>query len=101
MSVQILEPISRFGEIVGVVKYHHEHYDGTGYPYGLSGLDIPYMARILCIADSYDSMTADRPYRSAPGVQYAVSELRSCTGTHFDPDLVVTFIKLIEEGKVT
>lgn len=99
-SALILAPIGRFGDIVDIVKYHHEQFDGRGYPAGLAGEDIPLMARILCIADSYDSMTADRPYRKAPGKEYAVKELRECAGSHFDPDLVEVFISLIEKGKV-
>ena len=99
-SALILAPIGRFGEIVDIVKYHHEQFDGRGYPVGLAGEDIPLMARILCIADSYDSMTADRPYRKAPGREYAIKELRECAGAHFDPDLVEVFISLIEKGKV-
>lgn len=99
-SAMILDPIDRFRDIVDVVKYHHEQFDGHGYPYGLKGREIPLMARILCLADSYDSMTADRPYRVAPGRDYAIGELRKCNGTHFDPELVEKFIELIAEGKV-
>jgi HD-GYP domain-containing protein (c-di-GMP phosphodiesterase class II) len=82
------------------VKYHHEHYDGTGYPEGLKGEDIPLMARMLTVADSYDSMTADRPYRRAPGQGYAMDELKKCSGKHFDPELVELFLKAIQKGMV-
>jgi HD-GYP domain-containing protein (c-di-GMP phosphodiesterase class II) len=57
------------------------------------------MARILCIADSYDSMTANRPYRSARGREYAVEEFRRCSGTQFDPKLVEVFLKVVESGE--
>lgn len=97
-SAKILEPISRFEPIIDIIKCHHEQYDGSGYPYGLKGEDIPLMARVLCVADCYDSMTADRPYRRAQGREYAISELKRCSGTQFDPELVKVFIGLLEKG---
>ncbi|MEJ2182447.1 MAG: PAS domain S-box protein [Nitrospirota bacterium] len=99
-SAQILAPITRFREIVDVVRYHHEQYGGSGYPRGLRGEDIPLLARILCVADSYDSMTADRPYRPSPGKDFAMSELRACAGTHFDPVVVEAFLRLLHRGEV-
>ena len=99
-AAEILRPIGRFGDIIEVVRHHHERYDGKGYPDGLMGEEIPFMARILCIADSYDSMTADRPYRLARDAEFAAGELRSCSGSHFDPALVDVFVKLIDEGRV-
>jgi len=97
-SAKILEPISRFGPVIDIVRYHHEQYDGSGYPMGLKGEDIPFMARILCLADSYDSMTADRPYRPAQSQQYAIEEIKRCAGSHFDPDLAEVFLKMLERG---
>lgn len=96
-SARILRPIEKFRDIVDIVKYHHEHYDGTGYPEGLKGEDIPLFSRVLCLADSYDSMIADRPYRSAQDRQYAIVEIRQCAGSHFDPVLAEKFIELIEK----
>jgi PAS domain S-box-containing protein/putative nucleotidyltransferase with HDIG domain len=98
-SARILEPIGRFRPIIEGVRFHHEHYDGKGYPRGLRGENIPLMARILCIADSYDSMTANRPYRPARGREYAVEEFRRCSGTQFDPKLVEVFLKVVESGE--
>lgn len=95
-SARILEPISQLGEIIEVIKFHHERWDGRGYPIGLRGRDIPLMARILCVADSFDSMTADRPYRPAPGIEYAVKELKECSGTHFDPEIVEVFLRILQ-----
>jgi len=99
-SARILRPIEKFRDLLDIVRYHHEHYDGSGYPDGLKGDDIPLLARLLCLADSYDSMIADRPYRMAQKKEYAISEVRRCAGTHFDPQLADSFVKLIEEGKV-
>jgi putative nucleotidyltransferase with HDIG domain len=96
---EILSPIKQFKDIIPVVLYHHERWDGTGYPEGLKGEKIPLLARILCVADSYDSMTADRPYRSAPGIEYAVSEFRNCSGTQFDPRVVEVFVEILGEKK--
>ena len=99
-SSSILAPIERFSDIIEIVRHHHERWDGKGYPLGLKGEEIPLMARVLCIADSFDSMTADRPYRPAQSREYAIKEFRDCSGTHFDPRLATMFIKLLDEGKV-
>jgi len=75
-----------------VVAYHHERWDGTGYPYGLRGEEIPLAARIFAVADAYDALTNDRPYRAAVTVSEAIAELRACAGTQFDPAVVETFV---------
>jgi len=77
-----------------VVAYHHEHWDGCGYPYGLRGEEIPLPARIFAVADAYDALTNDRPYRSAVPVSDAIEELRTCAGSQFDPDVVAAFVGL-------
>ncbi len=90
-------------EIEGVldgIRFHHERYDGTGYPDGLTGEDIPLVARILCIADSYDAMTSNRVYRKRLTSDEVRSELLRCSGTQFDPKLIEVFIRLLEEGKL-
>jgi hypothetical protein len=71
-----------------VVAYHHERWDGTGYPHGLQGNEIPLAARIFAVADAYDAITNDRPYRTELPASAATEELRACAGTHFDPDVV-------------
>ena len=81
--------------VAEVIRHHHERYDGTGYPDGLRGDGIPFLSRVLYVADAFDSMTADRPYRKAPGKDYAVSELIRCSGTQFDPLVVGEFMKII------
>ena len=80
-----------------IVVAHHEHWDGQGYPYGLSGETIPLGARILVVADSYDAMTSDRPYRSAMPHKAAKAELQRCAGTQFDPRVVEAFLIALEQ----
>jgi len=95
-------PIKEFKNVLPIVKSHHENFDGTGYPCGLKGDDIPLSARILCVADSFDSMTSDRPYRPAPGMERAISELRRCSGTQFDPEVVEALLKVLQkEAQIT
>jgi putative nucleotidyltransferase with HDIG domain len=77
-----------------IVLRHHEHWNGAGYPDGLAGKRIPLGARILAVVDAFHAITSDRPYRSAQPAEYAVSELRRCSGTQFDPDVVDAFLKV-------
>lgn len=79
---------------------HHERYDGKGYPSGLAGEDIPLGGRCLAIADSFDTMTARRPYKEPMRISYAVRELEKGKNTQFDPYLTDVFLQLIEEGKI-
>ncbi len=95
---EILKPIKQLGKILPIIRHHHERVDGKGYPDGLKGEEIPFCARILHVADSFDSMTADRPYRPAPGIEYAISELKKCSGTQFDPKVVEAFLKVLEKS---
>lgn len=90
---EILSPISQLKDILDGGKYHHERYDGQGYPDGLKGEEIPIEARIIAIADSYDAMTSDRPYRQGLSREVAREELIRCSGTQFDPEIVETFLK--------
>jgi HD-GYP domain-containing protein (c-di-GMP phosphodiesterase class II) len=78
-----------------ILLYHHERYDGTGYPFGLSGDSIPLEARIFAIVDAYDAMTQDRPYRDAMTHHAAMDEIRDNNGTQFDPDVVAAFEQLM------
>lgn len=96
-GAEILEPIKQLKGIAPIIRSHHEKLDGSGYPDGIKGDAIPLLARILCVADSFDSMTADRPYRPAPGREYAVSELKRCAGTQFDPQLVEAFMRVMKK----
>ncbi|AEH51768.1 HD domain-containing phosphohydrolase [Pseudothermotoga thermarum] len=84
-------------EIAVIVRHHHERYDGKGYPDGLKGEDIPLLSRILCVADSFDAMTTDRPYRKALTLDQAKEELLRCSGTQFDPKIVPIVLEIIDE----
>ena len=77
------------------LRHHHERYDGDGYPDKLEGEDIPLGARIIAIADTFDAMTSDRPYRRSCTVEKALDEIQDCSGTQFDPVLVEAFVKVI------
>jgi HD-GYP domain-containing protein (c-di-GMP phosphodiesterase class II) len=90
-GVAILEPIEQLKEVLPGILHHHECFDGTGYPAGLAGDKIPLDARIIAVADSFDAMVADRPYRKGLGVKAAANELARCAGTQFDPDIVDCF----------
>jgi HD-GYP domain-containing protein (c-di-GMP phosphodiesterase class II) len=81
-----------FRDVAVWVMLHHERVDGTGYPHGLAGDEIPIEARILAVADAYEAMTADRVYRRSIGHEAACRELRRCAGTQFDPDVVEAFL---------
>lgn len=83
-------------EINLTIRHHHERYDGTGYPDGLAGETIPLGSRILAVADAYDAMTSDRPYRDGLPAAGAVSEIRRCISSQFDPDIVEAFLKIRE-----
>jgi HD-GYP domain-containing protein (c-di-GMP phosphodiesterase class II) len=83
-------------DIIPLIRYHHERIDGRGYPDGLKGEKIPLGARVLHVADSFDSMTADRPYRLSPGKEYAISELKKYSGTQFDPKVGEAFLRILE-----
>lgn len=88
-------------EILPIIKYHHEHYDGSGYPEGLKGDSIPFLARIVSIADSVDAITSLRSYRSQPRtMEQAIEELQRCSGTQFDPALVEIFIEAYKSDAI-
>lgn len=97
---QILKDFTALPEICDGAMYHHERYDGAGYPTGKAGLEIPLCARIICIADSYDAMASDRCYRKRLPKEVIVSEFRRCAGTQFDPELVPYILDMIEDGTV-
>jgi HD-GYP domain-containing protein (c-di-GMP phosphodiesterase class II) len=92
----ILDPIKFLHPLIPGVYLHHERWDGRGYPLRMKGADIPLMARIISVADTYDAMTSDRSYRRALPHEVSIAEIERCAGTQFDPDLAVTFTEQIE-----
>lgn len=98
-GVAILSPISELKDVVTIIRHHHERFDGGGYPEGLQGDAIPFISRVLTVADSYDSMTSDRPYRKTPGQGKAIDELLRCSGSQFDPAIVKAFIKALQQSE--
>ncbi len=88
-SAQLVDTATRLrGSVQAMIRHHHENYDGSGYPDGLAGDDIPMGARIIMIADTIDAMTTDRPYRRAMHLSRAIEELHTFAGRQFDPQLV-------------
>lgn len=100
MGAEIIAHIKQLHEIIPGLKYHHEKIDGKGYPEGLVEENIPLIAKIVAVADTFDAMTSDRPYRKALSTEEAFEELRRCSGTQFDKALVDAFIKAFETGKI-
>lgn len=96
----ILQPIKGMEEVAKAVKTHHERYDGKGYPDGLRGHEIPFMTRIISVADTFDSMTTDRPYRKRFSDAAATKEIEECAGTQFDPVVVEAFLRAHREGRL-
>ncbi len=99
IGYEMLKDIPFLAGAAEIVACHHERWDGKGYPDGLAGLDIPFGARVIAVADSYDAMTSDRPYRPALAHHVAMGELRRNAGLQFDPEIVAAFERAIEGVK--
>jgi len=98
-GADIIKPIAALSESVPAILHHHERFDGKGYPGGLKGYNIPFHARILTVADSFDAMVTERPYKAAMSFQAAIEELKKCSGTQFDPIIVNHFIAALLSNK--
>jgi ribonuclease P protein subunit RPR2 len=96
IGAQIVAPIAFLADTVELIRHHHERFDGSGYPDGLQGQSIPLGSRIFAVADSFDAMTSDRPYRGSIGIDRALEELRSGAGSQFDPRVVGVFVDMVE-----
>jgi diguanylate cyclase (GGDEF)-like protein/putative nucleotidyltransferase with HDIG domain len=96
MGETLVRTMPDLSEIQGLVASHHERFDGTGYPRGLAGAEIPLLARILAVVDAFSAMTTDRPYRKALTREEAIAELRAGAGSHFDPGIASAFIQCLE-----
>ena len=97
----ILGHIEQMKKVRTILRHHHEKWDGTGYPDGLRGDHIPVHARIIAIADTFDAITTDRPYRKAADWKTAVDEIKRCSGADYDPALVDAFIRACDAGDIT
>ena len=96
----LLAHIDALKAIAAVVLHHHEWYDGTGYPAGLKGDEIPIAARIVCVVDAYGAMITRRSYKDAFTEEHARAELARCTGTQFDPGVVEAFLRVLDSPEV-
>jgi putative nucleotidyltransferase with HDIG domain len=97
LGKQILSMVGEFQNILDIVYLHHERMDGKGYPNGLTKDEIPLLARIITVADAYDAMLSERPYRKANTKEQTLEELKKCSGTQFDPKIVGVFTAVLEE----
>ena len=97
-GAKILKGISTIPHIIEGAKSHHEKYDGTGYPEGLKGEEIPYVARIICCADCFDAMASKRVYKEPFSMETIISEFKRCSGTQFDPKIAEVVVSLMENG---
>ena len=95
VGYNILSAVNDYAPLAEYVLAHHERWDGSGYPNGLRGAAIPRVARVIAIADAYDAMTSDRPYRQGMSHEDALLEIQRCSGTQFDPDIVRVFLAMM------
>ncbi|MBA3947962.1 MAG: HD domain-containing protein [Herpetosiphonaceae bacterium] len=96
VGADLIRNIPALAPIANAVLGHHERFDGTGYPQGLEGEEIPIAARIICVVDSFCAMTTKRSYKEAWGEEWARAELERCTGTQFDPQVVEAFLAVLD-----
>jgi len=99
-GANIMRPVSQLKDMLPGIELHHEHLDGRGYPYGLSGPQIPTMARIIAVADTLDAMTTNRPYQSAMDLEYALGRIKALTGSKFDQAVVNALESAVKSGKL-
>lgn len=96
IGAHILSSVSYFKDMIPIVKHHHERYDGFGYPSKLKGEEIPYLARIAAVADSFDAMTSKRSYRNSMALDVVIGEIERCKGTQFDPKIADVFLEILK-----
>ncbi|MBR3003098.1 MAG: HD domain-containing protein [Clostridia bacterium] len=96
IGAHILSSVSYFKDMIPIVKHHHERYDGFGYPSKLKGEEIPYLARIAAVADSFDAMTSKRSYRNSLPLDVVIDEIERCKGTQFDPQIAEVFLDILK-----
>jgi energy-coupling factor transport system substrate-specific component len=99
-GAEILKDFTLVENVTDGTKYHHERYDGKGYPEGLKGEEIPLFARIISVADTFDAMTSNRVYRNQMDTDYVMNEMQRGRGTQFDPDALDAFMRLVDRGVI-
>ena len=99
-GAEILNHFTSIPNIIEGAEYHHEHFDGSGYPKGLKGRDIPLIGRIICVADAFDAMNSQRSYKEKMPRDQIIHELKENSGTQFDPEIVNIFLELLEDGTI-
>ena len=100
IGARILEPVSGLVDVISIVRHHHERIDGQGYPDGLAGEEIPLLARLMSVADVWDSLRSQRPYRPALSIEVTCQIMRDGSGTQFDRDMLDRFLGLADEGRL-
>ena len=98
-GADFLSSAATFQHVAELVRHHHERFDGGGYPAGLAGVGIPLGSRVICVVDAYDAMTTERPYCHAMSPEVALDEVRRCSGTQFDPEIVMAFVSIFPPKK--
>lgn len=99
IGYKILKPIKFLSDVINIVHQHHERWDGSGYPQGLVGNQIDFLASIVAVADAYDAMTTNRGYNQPLTIEEAKNEFRQCSGTHFNPEVVEAFVQVLDDMK--
>jgi len=94
---EIIQSIDALNDCANIILYHHENFDGTGYPFGISGKSIPIESRILRLADSFDAMITNRPYKKSKTIDEACREIEKLAGSWFDPELTKAFLEIVRE----
>jgi HD-GYP domain-containing protein (c-di-GMP phosphodiesterase class II) len=100
-GANIMSQVAQLSDVIPGMRAHHENYDGSGYPQGLKGEDIPFFARLITVADTFDAMTTDRPYQKAFTLEFAVNRIRQMSGIKYDPKIVEAFANACQEGRLT
>ena len=98
-GIEIIKPVKSLENVIPIILHHHERYNGSGYPSNLKGKEIPYLSRVLCVVDSFDAMTSNRPYNARKTYEQAIEEVRKYSGVQFDPEISAKFIEVINENK--
>jgi HD-GYP domain-containing protein (c-di-GMP phosphodiesterase class II) len=100
MGAEIMTPFEQLREMIPAIRWHHEAWNGRGYPDGLKGEHIPLFARIVAVADTFDAITTNRPYQQAYNLQFAVDTITRLTGSRFDAKIVTAFLRAFEAGEI-